>query len=58
MAKAKQGGKRAGAGRKALDPKGSTFLHVRVTGAQKYAFQRQGGAKWLRALLDAVTPVE
>jgi hypothetical protein len=39
-----------------LDPDGQYFLHVRVTGAQKLAFQRQGGAKWLRSLLEAVKP--
>jgi hypothetical protein len=55
MAK-KHGGARAGSGRKALDPDGQYFLHVRVTGAQKLAFQRQGGAKWLRSLLEAVKP--
>ena len=31
---------------------------IRVTPAQKAAYQSQGGAKWVRALLDALNQVK
>lgn len=49
------GGKRAGSGRKALDPQGTIVTTIRLTGTQKAAFDMLGGQQWLRHQLDQVT---
>lgn len=47
-----RGGKRAGAGRPALDDEGTVVLTVRLTGKQKATYDMLGGKEWLRGQLD------
>ena len=47
------GGTRAGAGRKAIDPDGTLVVTMRLTATQKATLTMLGGARWLRAQLDA-----
>lgn len=48
-----RGGKREGAGRKPLDPNGSTVVvPVRLTAAQRDVLKTLGGAAWVRAQVD------
>lgn len=48
----KRGGKRAGAGRPALDAQGTLVVSLRLTGQQKATFDMLGGKEWLRGQLD------
>lgn len=49
---AKRGGKREGAGRKALDDQGTVVVTLRLTGQQKATYDLLGGKDWLRGQLD------
>lgn len=50
----RRGGRRAGAGRPALDPDGTVVITLRLTGRQKATFDLLGGREWLRAHLDMI----
>lgn len=52
---ASHGGYRPGSGRKKLDPEGSVVVGVWMTRRQQRLYKEQGGAKWLRELLDKMT---
>lgn len=54
-----RGGAGRGQGRRALyDAPLDAQIQARVTASQRAAYERLGGAEWLRALLDAKTNLE
>lgn len=54
-----RGGAGRGQGRRALyDAPLDAQIQARVTADQRTAYERLGGAEWLRALLDAKTNLE
>lgn len=51
----KHGGSRDGSGRKALDPKGTVVMTLRLTQSMYDKVKENGGAEWVRQLIAKAT---